>query len=68
MTLCYLVKQEVVFLEDTYWEKGNRIGNLIYNPIDAEYQFWAERGAGISVSSLHQIVYKIDEMNRTRPN
>lgn len=68
MILCYLLKQEVVFLENNYWDKGRRLGNLIYNPVIGEYQFWAERSDGISVSSLHQIVYKIDEMNRTRPN
>ena len=67
MILAYLFKQEVVFLENSYWDKGRRLGNLIYHPTLGEWQFWAERGEGISVAILYQIAAKLTQMNDERP-
>lgn len=66
MYLAYLHKQKIVFLENSYWDKGKRIGNLIYDPIMTEWRFWPERGEGISVGLLFQITAKLTTLNNER--
>lgn len=66
MILAYLHQQEVVFLENTYWDKGKRLGNLIYHPTLGEWQFWPERGEGISVALLYQVAAKLTTLNNER--
>lgn len=66
MILAYLHKQEVIFLENNYWDKGRRLGSLIYHPTIGEWQFWPERNAGISVGHIFQIASKLTALNNER--
>lgn len=64
MILAYLHKQELVFLENSYWDKGKRLGNLIQNPASELWEFWPERGEGVSAKHMLTLTSKLYELNK----
>ena len=63
MILVYLQKSKLVFLENTYSEKGKRLGTLIEEP-SAGWCFWPERATvGLPLAWLLQIAVEITRLN-----